>query len=85
MRSRPGSASRTRARLWSRRENYRLVQARLREGAATPTEVADAQASLTRAQQNYQNARYSYLIAMSRLEYSMGVGQTPSTQVSNHH
>ena len=28
------------------RENYRLVQLRLREGAATPTEIADAQASL---------------------------------------
>ena len=67
------------------RENYRLVQARLREGAATPTEVADAQASLTRAQQNYQNARYSYLIAMSRLEYAMGIGQTPRTQVASHH
>jgi len=66
------------------RENYRLVQARLREGAATPTEIADAQASLTRAQQNYQNARYSYLIAMSRLEYAMGVGRTPRTQLSRH-
>ena|GEM_PF-1405036 len=63
-------------------ENYRLVRARLREGAATPTEIADAQASLTRAQQNYQNARYSYLIAMARLEYAMGVGRTPRTQVA---
>lgn len=67
------------------RENYRLVQVRLREGAATPTEIADAQASLTRAQQNYLNARYNYLIAMARLEYAMGVGQTPRTQVSRHH
>jgi outer membrane protein TolC len=57
-------------------ENYRLVHLRLREGAATPTEIADAQASLTRAQQNYLNARYSYLIAMDRLEYAMGVGRT---------
>ena len=65
-------------------ENYRLVQLRLREGAATPTEIADAQASLTRAQQNYLNARYSYLIAMDRLEYAMGVGQTPMTLASNH-
>ena len=56
------------------RENYRLVQLRAREGAATPTEITDAQASLTRAQQNYLNARYSYLIAMARLEYAMGVG-----------
>ena len=60
-------------------ENYRLVQLRLREGAATPTEIADAQASLTRAQQNYLNARYGYLIAMDRLDYAMGVGQTPMT------
>jgi outer membrane protein TolC len=65
-------------------ENYRLVRLRLREGAATPTEIADAQASLTRAQQNYLNARYNYLIAMDRLEYAMGVGQTPRTQVSRH-
>jgi outer membrane protein TolC len=66
-------------------ENYRLVQLRLREGAATPTEIADAQASLTRAQQNYLNARYSYFIAMERLEYAMGVGQTPPTLADKHH
>jgi outer membrane protein TolC len=66
-------------------ENYRLVQLRLREGAATPTEIADAQASLTRAQQNYLNARYNYLIAMDRLEYAMGVGQTPMIQAPKHH
>ena len=50
------------------RENYRLVQLRLREGTATPTEIADAQATLTRAEQNLLNARYNYLIAMDRLE-----------------
>ena len=66
-------------------ENYRLVQLRLREGAATPTEIADAQATLTRAQQNYLNARYGYLIAMDRLEYAMGVGQTPMIQAPKHH
>jgi outer membrane protein TolC len=66
------------------RENYRLVQLRLREGSATPTEITDAQASLTRAQQNYFNARYGYLIALSRLEYAMGVGQTPITHVARH-
>ncbi len=65
-------------------ENYRLVRLRLREGAATPTEIADAQASLTRAQQNYLNARYNYLIATARLEYAMGVCQTPMAQVSRH-
>jgi outer membrane protein len=66
-------------------ENYRLVQLRLREGAATPTEIADAQATLTRAQQNYLNARYGYLIAMDRLEYAMGVGQTPMSRAPKHH
>jgi outer membrane protein len=66
------------------RENYRLVQARLREGAATPTEIADAQASLTRAQENYLNARYDYLIAVDRLQYAMGVGQTPAGHVAVH-
>jgi len=66
-------------------ENYRLVQLRLREGAATPTEIADAQASLTRAQENYLNARYNYLIAKDRLEYAMGVGKTPMTLALKHH
>jgi outer membrane protein TolC len=66
------------------RENYRLVQLRLREGAAIPTEIADAQASLTRAEQNYLNTRYNYLIAMDRLQYAMGVGQTPMTYASTH-
>jgi outer membrane protein len=65
-------------------ENYRLVQLRLREGAAIPSEIADAQASLTRAQQNYLNARYGYLIAMDRLAYAMGVGPTPMPQSPGH-
>jgi outer membrane protein TolC len=66
-------------------ENYRLVQLRLLEGAATATEIADAQASLTRAQENNQNARYRYFIATERLEYAMGVGRTPSTLAYKHH
>jgi outer membrane protein TolC len=66
------------------RENYRLVQLRLREGVATPTEIADAQAALTRAEQNYANARYNYLISLANLEYAMGVGQTPATLAAGH-
>jgi outer membrane protein TolC len=66
-------------------ENYRLVRIKALEGAATSTEITDALASLTRAQQNYLNARYNYLIAKDRLEYAMGVGQTPMAQVSRHH
>jgi outer membrane protein TolC len=67
------------------RENYRLVQLRLREGAVTPTEIADAQASLTRAEQNFLNARYNYLIALDRLQYAMGVGETPMSSLPAHH
>jgi len=66
-------------------ENYRLVRTKALEGAATSAEITDALASLTRAQQNYLNARYSYLIAMDRLEYSMGVGRTPMDRGSRHH
>ncbi len=65
-------------------ENYRLVRLRLSEGAAIPSEIADAQASLTRAQQNYLNARYGYLIAMDRLAYAMGVGPTPMPNPPGH-
>jgi outer membrane protein TolC len=66
-------------------ENYRLVRIRAREGAATSTEITDALAASTRAQQNYLNARYSYLIALDHLEYAMGVGQTPMTHLPEHH
>ena len=50
-----------------------------------PPKIADAAATLTRAQQNYLNARYGYLIAMDRLAYAMGAGETPMTQSPNHH
>jgi len=60
-------------------ENYRLVRLRALEGSATPTEITDAQASLTRAQQNYQNAQYAYLTAIAKLEYAMGTSPTPAT------
>ncbi|MDR3618755.1 MAG: TolC family protein [Paludisphaera borealis] len=61
------------------RENFRLVRSRALEGDATPTEISDAQASLTRAEQSYLNAVYNYLTARTRLEYAMGAGQTPAT------
>jgi len=66
-------------------ENYRLVQLRLREGAAIPSEIADAQASQTRSEQNYLNARYNYLIALDRLQFAMGISQTPSDHSATHH
>jgi outer membrane protein TolC len=54
-------------------ENYRLVQARARQGDATSAEITDAQSTLTRAQQDHLNSIHDYLIAMVRLEYAMGV------------
>jgi outer membrane protein len=55
------------------RETYRLVSARNREGDATPAELTDAEASLTRAQQDYANAIYDYLTALARLNFVLGV------------
>jgi outer membrane protein TolC len=66
------------------RENYRLVRLRNQEGNATPTEITDAEASLTRAEQNYQNAVYSFLTALSRLEYAIGDSPTPATLACRH-
>lgn len=60
-------------------ENLRLVRLRAKEGNAIPTEITDAQASLTRAEQNFQNAQYAYLTAIARLEYAMGKSPTPAT------
>ena len=58
-------------------ENYRLVRARAKEGDATTAEITDAESTLTRAQQNYLNSIHDYLIALSRLDYAMGVTPTP--------
>jgi outer membrane protein len=61
------------------REAYRLVVARARQGDAIPAELTDAEASLTKAQQDYSNAVYDYLTALARLQYAMGTAPTPAT------
>jgi outer membrane protein TolC len=55
------------------RETLRLVQNRYNRGDAKPTDVVDAQTALTRAEQNANNARYDYLIALARMEFATGV------------
>jgi outer membrane protein TolC len=60
-------------------ETYRLVVARSRQGDATPAELTDAQASLTRAQQDYANSVYNYLTALANLDFAMGVTGTPAS------
>jgi outer membrane protein TolC len=58
-------------------ENYRLVRARAGQGAATSSEITDAESTLTRAQQAHLNSIHDYLIALARLDYAMGVTPTP--------
>jgi len=65
------------------RETYRLVVARSRQGDATPAELTDAEASLTRAEQDFANSVYDYLTALERLQYAMGTTATPLTPGSH--
>jgi outer membrane protein TolC len=53
-------------------ENLRLVRVRYRNGTATPTDVVDGEAALTRSQQRYYSATYTYLAALARLDYALG-------------
>jgi outer membrane protein TolC len=64
-------------------ENYRLVRARAGQGAATSSEITDAESTLTRAQQAYLNSIHDYLIALARLEYAMGITPTPGSSCSS--
>jgi outer membrane protein len=53
-------------------ENLRLLQVRYRNGNATPTDIVDSEAALTRSQQRFFSATYTYLAALDRLEYALG-------------
>jgi outer membrane protein TolC len=53
-------------------ENLRLVRVKYRNGNATPTEIADAEATLTRVAQRFASAGYDYLTALARLDYALG-------------
>jgi hypothetical protein len=46
-------------------------------------ELTDAEAGLTRAEQNYANSVYDYLTAVDRLGYAMGTTATPLTPGSH--
>ena len=65
------------------RETHRMVVARSRQGDATPSELTDAEAGLTRAEQDYANSVYDYLTALDRLDYAMGTTVTPQTPGSH--
>jgi outer membrane protein len=53
-------------------ENLREVRIRYRNGDAYPTDIVDAETALTRAQERYNSAIYTYLFALARLDYAMG-------------
>ncbi len=53
-------------------EDLRLVRVRYRNGNATPTDIVDGEAALTRSQQRYFSAAYTYLAALARLDYAVG-------------
>jgi outer membrane protein TolC len=57
------------------RENLRLVRARYRNGNATPTDIVDSEAALTRSQQRFFSATYTYLAALARVDYAVGQRQ----------
>jgi outer membrane protein TolC len=53
-------------------EYLRLLEIRYRNGDATPADIVDSQATLTRSQQRFFSANYTYLAARARLEYALG-------------
>jgi outer membrane protein TolC len=57
------------------RENLRLVRVKYNNGNATPTDIVDAEAALTRSEQRFSSAGYDYLDALAQLEYAMGSPQ----------
>jgi outer membrane protein len=52
-------------------ENLRLVRNRYRNGQATPTDIVDAEVTLTRSQQRLISATYEYLGALVGLDYAL--------------
>jgi outer membrane protein TolC len=56
-------------------ENLRLLRVRYRNGNATPTDIVDSEAALTRSQQRFFSATYTYLASLARLEYAVGQRQ----------
>ncbi|MFO0947416.1 MAG: TolC family protein, partial [Planctomycetota bacterium] len=54
-------------------ENLRLVENKFTQGAATPTDVVDAETTLTRAQQSMVQAVCDYHSSIARLVYAVGV------------
>lgn len=63
----------TRTAIAQAEENLRLVSNKYKAGDATPTDVVDAETTMTRAQQKVLAALYDYQTSLARLIYAMGV------------
>jgi len=59
----------------SAQEDFNLAQEKYNLGAATILDLLDAQASLTKAQNDKVNAQFDYLVAVAGLENAMGQGR----------
>ncbi|MEJ2673104.1 MAG: TolC family protein [Deltaproteobacteria bacterium] len=54
------------------KENLRIIRVKYRNGDATPTDIVDAETALTRSQQRFNSALYTYLASLAGLDYAMG-------------
>ena len=61
-----------RAAIDSAEEAYRVTGALVKAGAATTTDLLDAQSALTTARQNLARARYDYALTLVTLERATG-------------
>lgn len=59
----------------SAQEDFNLAQEKYNLGAATILDLLDAQASLTKAQNDKVNAQFDYLVAVAGLQNAMGMGR----------
>jgi outer membrane protein TolC len=57
-------------------ENLRLLRVRYLNGNATPTDIVDSESALTRSQQRFYSAMYTYLAALASLDYAIGCAQS---------
>lgn len=67
------------------KENLRIVTVSYQSGNATPTDIVDSEAALTRAQQRYYQSTFNYLSALARIDYVTGRNQTtlPAAEAEN--
>jgi outer membrane protein len=53
----------------------RIAQTRFKNGVGTQLELLDAQVAMTRAQTNYAQAIYDYLVAKAEWQYAVGISK----------